>query len=343
MQHTCFGHRNQRKTNENNNKKKGKNGTNAKNKQNKADTTDMDSNADDTINNSDNRDDDIVTVNNIAALLPELDPKNRYAVGQRFIDQCIAGSNNMFYIGPSFNTFFSGATRSKPDIIFGNKHTNDIHQFIEAGDMCGSDHCSVIFTVSREPIIIPVEPHYNYKNADWTSWKARLAKYANEQQSNLQGFTHIQIDKLIDNAIHAITATSDEYIPKVTHKIHSSVPPKSEDTRRYEICINNLNKRISLQNFTPTAPQIQLRTSLNTLLRESRDNDYEEYYNKIATDASKVLGKPIFWDKINEIKGNHGISTTSLKGGRNDIEKIITDPQKVVDKFHDTWKPIFFA
>ena len=93
----------------------------------------------------------------------------------------------MQFLGPTFNTFFQGAKRGKPDLIFSNSKAASYNTYIEGGPILASDHRVVKLHVSIAPIHIEVNPHYNYDKANWDKYKEKLEAFS---VPNLQGQPH---------------------------------------------------------------------------------------------------------------------------------------------------------
>ena len=78
--------------------------------------------------------------------------------GIEFAERCLNNKNNIFYLGPNFNTWFDRGKKSKCDIILGNKASHELNQLISQGKQLGSDHTAVHLRVSSKPICIEIEP-----------------------------------------------------------------------------------------------------------------------------------------------------------------------------------------
>ena len=257
--------------------------------------------------------------------------------GDEFNQKCLQGNSNMKFIGPSFNTYFSGKNKSKIDLIFGNKAGNELHQFIKQGERSGSDHTPIVFTISSKPILIDKPPAYNYKKANWLSYQASLKEYS---LPNLNGMNHNELRQEITKICDFVLLTADTNIPKTAKHIYSNVPPKSEITKQLELCICNLDNRIINQILQASEPQKTLMSQLKSDLKNSRKLDASNYHLKIANEISNSLKTPLFFKKLNQMKGNIvAENSTVLNIDDNKIE----DPQEVVDGFHTAWKPVFEA
>ena len=211
-----------------------------------------------------------------------------------------------------------------------------MNQYIEQGPMCGSDHTAILFSVSRSPIILPTEERYVYNKAKWKEFKASLRNY---QAPNLEHVTEKQLDTTVDEAFAFLQQAAKANIPTSKTKTVINVPPKSENTTKLDLCLQNVEHQITstATNTEQLSELKQLRRELNQRLKISRDQDYTEYYQNLAKDLDTAYGKPEFWEKVDKLKGNVTHSFTSID--YNNVR--LTDPQAVVDAFKSTWQPVF--
>ena len=266
---------------------------------------------------------------------PALGHQTQNKWGTGFVDKCLKRPANIHFIGPSFNTFYKGAKRSKPDLIFGNKATNELHQLIKQGPLAGSDHTAVILQISSQPICTEIPVSYNYGKAKWKEYRQILNTYVTP---DLQGSSHetlvSEITKITDRAITA----GKDCIPITKHRTYANVPPKSTNTIQLEQCVNNLNNRLASQYLPPSMAQNALKKNLLEKHRNSRNKDYADHQQKELDELSSAHKTPDFWKKFNKIKGNitNPPETTLVMDGRS-----IKDPQEVVDGFGTAWSAVF--
>ena len=211
-----------------------------------------------------------------------------------------------------------------------------MNQYIEQGPMCGSDHTSILFSISRSPIILPTEERYIYNKANWKEFKETLKSY---QEPNLEHITEKQVDTAVEEAFTFLQQAAKANIPTSKTKTIINVPPKSENTTKLDLCLQNVEHQITstaLNNEQISELKL-LRRELNQRLRISRDQDYTEYYQELAKDLDTAFGKPEFWEKVDKLKGNVTHNYTSIDYNN----ERLTEPQAVVDAFRSTWQPVF--
>ena len=94
--------------------------------------------------------------------------------GIEFAERCLNNNNNVYFLGPKFNTWFERGKKSKCDIILGNKASHELNQLITQGKQLGSDHTAVHLRVSSKPICVEIEPIPDINKANWKLYKSTL-------------------------------------------------------------------------------------------------------------------------------------------------------------------------
>ena len=271
--------------------------------------------------------------------LTEQGYKRDNSEGKIFKKLCQEKNSNIHHVGPTFNTYFSygGKKKGRPDIIFTNSPGQELNQYIEQGPMCGSDHTSILFAISSKPIILPAEERFTYNKANWKKFQHTLNSYG---LPNVQKLDKEQLDIEIQNTFDFAFHTATSSIPKSKTKTIINVPPKSINTEKIEICLSNIEYEIVNHKKTDCDLLESLKATkreLNLRLRETRDQDYVNYYQNLAKELDTSYGKPEFWDTVNKLKGNVTQNNTCIELNNERIE----EPQAVVNGFRTTWKPIF--
>ena len=253
--------------------------------------------------------------------------------GKDFYSNCLS-SSNINYIGPDFNTFFEGGKKSKCDLILGNKAAKELNQYIAQGNQNGSDHTSIHFRISSQPIKVKITPRSDYSKAKWKDFKASLSEY---EIPNLEGMHLNEYKTVVSNLIHKISYEKEDKIPTINHKFVTNIPKQSQRTTKLINCIDNLEATLRQQVSAPNVVQKSLRSNLYSKYKESRNDDFSQHYSEIAANVDSALGTNTFWKKINQSKGNFTNSNTTIKSDGN----IITKPEDVTKHFYSTWKPVW--
>ena len=92
-------------------------------------------------------------------------------------------NNRLNYLGPTFNTFFTHNSATKPDcILTNNKFYHNYH--ITSGGIGPSDHITVDITISTKPIMVACKPIQDIHNTNWDLYKETLST---APEINLEG------------------------------------------------------------------------------------------------------------------------------------------------------------
>ena len=266
--------------------------------------------------------------------------KNSNPEAKLFQKLCLNTNSNMHRVGPTFNTYFShgGKKKGRPDIILTNSPGLELNQHIEQGPMGGSDHTSILFSISSNPIVLQTEERYVYNKAKWPAYKHTLNQFVHPV---LEGINENQLDIEVEKTLDFILQTANANIPKSHTRTVTNVPPKSTNTTKLEICLNNIEYDLVTHKHASDDYLETLKSTkreLNLRMRESRDQDYVAFYQNLAKDLDTAYGKPEFWEKVDKLKGNVTQRNTCIEV--NNVK--ITDPQAIVNEFSNTWKPVFY-
>ena len=241
-------------------------------------------------------------------------------------------SGKCVHLGPDFPTFHNHRSASRPDIVLAN--TNTYHNFhINQGPPTPSDHVPITFTISHEPIYIPIEPRKAFSRADWGEYKNRLARF------NLQfADTPIleEIDEAVDRWTSAIQEVTDETVPTIRTRRIASVKP-THQMRTTGIMIQDLLTDINMNG--PTAErhrQLSLaRTSLRDQYREKTRELWQEEVRRLDLQSDPQQ----FWKRVRRLRGNSASQNTAyikdIDGAKHE-----EDPQKEA-VFRRHWEGIF--
>ena len=94
--------------------------------------------------------------------------------------------NNLYFLGPNFNTYFSAINKGKPDLVFGNTLLSKFAINITPSDrLPTSDHIPTHVEINSNPIAIPSEPRFNYNRANWEGFRLDLNKIKLPNTNNI--------------------------------------------------------------------------------------------------------------------------------------------------------------
>ena len=125
------------------------------------------------------------------------------------------------FLGPDFNTFYSGNKKGKPDIVLGNRLMSIFNKHISQGPRVGSDHIPIQIELDTKPIYIKTDEKLpDYKKANWDDFKQNLRFLIPPILNNQKP---AQIDKSITELYDHINNASNSNIPIAKQKKFSKI------------------------------------------------------------------------------------------------------------------------
>ena len=242
---------------------------------------------------------------------------------------------DLYYMGPSFHTYYSGTHKGKPDILLCNKSFLLLAHKIEEGKrLISSDHIPIHCTFSTNPILVPAPPKFNYDKADWPAFNRQMdqVKLPNMINKN-SAYIDTKWEELIDNIQNA----ANLFIPKNNYRI---IPVFNLSTKTKNLQII-YNQRHNLYKQNITNEQKEILDTIKQHIINSAKTDINNYWlTKLKEiEEFKHLNDPKNMYKnikvmVGKNKINQGISLIDENG------KEIQDPQQQANLFASTWKNI---
>ena len=242
---------------------------------------------------------------------------------------------DLYYMGPSFHTYYSGTHKGKPDILLCNKSFLLLAHKIEEGKrLISSDHIPIHCTFSTNPILVPAPPKFNYDKADWPAFNRQMdqVKLPNMINKN-SAYIDTKWQELIDNIQNA----ANLFIPKNNYRI---IPVFNLSTKTKNLQII-YNQRHNLYKQNITNEQKEILDTIKQHIINSAKTDINNYWlTKLKEiEEYKHLNDPKNMYKnikmmVGKNKINQGISLIDENG------KEIQDPQQQANLFASTWKNI---
>ena len=242
---------------------------------------------------------------------------------------------DLYYMGPSFHTYYSGTHKGKPDILLCNKSFLLLAHKIEEGKrLISSDHIPIHCTFSTNPILVPATPKFNYDKADWPAFNRQMdqVKLPNMINKN-SAYIDTKWQELIDNIQNA----ANLFIPKNNYRI---IPVFNLSTKTKNLQII-YNQRHNLYKQNITNEQKEILDTIKQHIINSAKTDINNYWlTKLKEiEEFKHLNDPKNMYKnikmmVGKNKINQGISLIDENG------KEIQDPQQQANLFASTWKNI---
>ena len=237
----------------------------------------------------------------------------------------------MEFLGPDFNTFYSGKRKGKPDIVLGNRLMGMFNKHISQGPSVGSDHIPIQIELDTKPIYVQVNEQLpDYKMANWDLFKQKLMPII---PPDLENQKPADIDNAITNLFENINNASSECIPpaknkKIKQNFNSPITVR---------LIKNYQSYFSAQ--LPPPPQGLINIT-RQLIFENLIIDKDVYWKKIVKTASDCYGDHnTFWKKIKQLRGHDN----------NEVPYIVWDNKNITDKnmqtkvLAKTWENTFRA
>ena len=216
----------------------------------------------------------------------------------------IINNGQLNYLGPDFPTLTDG--RGRPDAILGNRHAA-MNWHIAEGDITTSDHIPIIFTIATKPIAVITPPRFNYKKANWETFKTIVVDNLNTLNSDdpresspdniNQDIIHSQIDKWTT----AISQARERSVPKSTMKLiaHNE---NSDLINLLTIQYKRLKEKINRQGAT-NEERLLIR-NIQTSLKEEGVRVHNDTWTRLLgnietsyQDAAK------FWGQVKKLMG----------------------------------------
>ena len=193
------------------------------------------------------------------------------------------------FLGPDFNTFYSGNKKGKPDIILGNRLLDMFNKYISQGPRVGSDHIPIHIELDTKPILIKTnDPAPNYREANWDAFKQKLMPI---NPPLLDNHKPADIDDAITHLFEHINNASSDCIPLKKHnkiKQNFNSPITVKLIKNYQSYFTDQSRPLphGLINIT------------RQLIFENLIIDKDTYWKKIVKAASDCYGDHnTFWKK----------------------------------------------
>lgn len=239
----------------------------------------------------------------------------------------------LHHIGPFFPTCYSGIGRDTPDTVIINTLGLQFQHYITPGPLSGSDHIPITLHLSNNPILIPAPtPQYQYKQADWDSFKTILAQQ--RYTLDLEDQPTDNIETTWTQLFNTITTTADAHIPKHSYKQKYSFKP-SLKTQRLLHCYRRRFEH-NKHNLTPIQRDI---TILRTHIIHSLIHDHDVHWAGLieAAQEHRTHNPREFWQRIARLRGTARPQFDFLlENGRK-----IREPAEAVQTMKNYWETVF--
>ena len=242
--------------------------------------------------------------------------------------------NKLNHIGPTFNTYFTRNTSTKPDCILSN-NAFFLNYHITPGGIGISDHLTIDIKVSVKPIKIPCTPTPDINKVNWDTYKNL---FSSAQEINLDGQITDEIDKEFDNLYTQINEAKDNVTPIRTIKIINNIMI----TSKYKRLTKKMEKYSEKLRTTGKTEYIErvIRNTQLMLIQEGNQCKREWWENQLTKIEQASKNNAVFWKQVKLVSGGKRAGTPNLvtrENGRNTIAK--TDLEKT-HTFTNTWSKV---
>ena len=262
---------------------------------------------------------------------PTFQHQDTNAHGQQL--HTIITNKNLHHLGPHFTTFFGNNGTGRPDTVITNTLGLQYQHYISPGPNSGSDHIPIILHLSENPLFIPTPtPRYQYKQADWQSFKNTLSQH--EYTLDLEHQPTDSINNTWAQLFNTITSAADTHIPKHSYKQRYSFKP-SIKTQRLLQCYRRRFEQ-NKHNIHPTLRDLcYLRTHIINSLR----HDHSVHWASLveAAQEHRTHNPREFWQRIAKLRGTAAPPFDFLRVNGREVR----EPAEVAQTLKQHWETVF--
>jgi hypothetical protein len=234
--------------------------------------------------------------------------------------------------GPYFPTFITHRSKTSPDIVLTNKQVYQ-NTFSEIGPLTSSDHIPIVYTISNNPIQIPILQRINFKKANWDRYRDNLSAnpivtFENKTKNEIE----IETKKWTEQ----IQKASEENIPKTKHR---TIPhfKTTHETRLLQIQHDAILQDIL--TYGPSLAKYKTLTELRNRLRHEYGQLKTQTWNDLIEKTDIETNSKDFWQSIKRMIGRTTTKEQKYLKGHNNED--IYDSDKKEELFRKYWETVF--
>lgn len=207
--------------------------------------------------------------------------------------QQLITNNTLQHLGPFFATYRNTQSATTPDTILGNNRLYHNTRTTQ-GPLTTSDHEIIITEINSNPILIPIPPRPNFKNADWENFKNTME--ANINIHDLNNKTLEEIDVELQTWHDTVELATDTNIPKTQYKTHQAYP-NSQEVIVLQNRYDTIKRHSHIHGWTILHYYLykQIQRTLQQKLKEEKD---QRWGNTLTTLANQYYQPHDFWRKV---------------------------------------------
>ena len=235
-------------------------------------------------------------------------------------------------IGPSFPTFYSPTTSTKPDIVLINRVVT-YNYFITEGPVTTSDHIPILMRISTAPIQVEIPKRKSLRKADWEKYREILMTH---HQDLKDGDTLEDIDQAVERMQNVIIRADEEVVPKIKHKIIPYPANTPEVVDGFSL-LRELFSAARREGMTP--PLFRRIQAAKAELTRSLQRMQNQKWNQIISELDTEVNPSVFWNTIKRLKGETTKKKKITLKGRNGAT--IEDSRDIEKAFKEKWEKVF--
>ena len=230
------------------------------------------------------------------------------------------------HIGPTFNTFHTRTSSTKPDIVLtNNRFYHNYH--ISSGGIGPSDHITINITISTGTIMVPQEPYPDEANTDWDNYKTKLLQAPEISYEELEGKNLVDLSREFDKLYREIREAKEQATPMKTIQKKNNLRTTAKFKRLTKI-LSRYHERLMTHGKTIHLERVIRETQL-ALIQEGnvcKQEWWEHQLQKVEL-AAKCNKK--FWRKVTCLAGKKKKGIPTLKYMQDNTQKTAkTDKEK---------------
>ena len=243
--------------------------------------------------------------------------------------------NRLQYIGPTFNTFYTHNSETKPDCIITNNRWFMNYQ-ITPGGMGPSDHLTINIQISSLPILTPITPTPDIEKTDWDQYKTILETV---ETIDLDGKNVIDLNNAYKKLYEDIQAAKEATTPLKNIKLINNLKYTTKFKRLTKI-LDNYHRALMTHGKTEYLSRVIRNTQL-LLIEEGNHVKYLWWEEQITKCEEAARSNVRFWKRINVLSGKKKPRTPNLKYMEQGIEKTAETDQDKNKVFTDTCEKVY--
>ncbi|CAL4099528.1 unnamed protein product, partial [Meganyctiphanes norvegica] len=202
-------------------------------------------------------------------------------------------SNRINYIGPTFPTFYTRNSETKPDCVLTNQHFYLNHHIQSAG-IGPSDHLTIDIIISTEAITVQCTPILDENNANWEEYKNQLSA---DPEINLDGGNTADIHHEFDKILNSILAAKESVTP-IRTTIRKNNLKTTAKFRRLTKILDKYHNALITHGKTAHLEKI-IRSTQLMLIQEGNVCKEEWWQTQIEKIEMAAKSNIKFWKRIN--------------------------------------------